>query len=129
VGVSDFTTLRHRLLELHKCLLDAERATYEAQHGRVSANAFLQALTSDPALTWLAPLNTAIVRLDELLDLADDTSAGDHAMALNEHLVALRALLTLDSRVDPFAARYRALIDANADVAFAHGALWSVLRA
>jgi hypothetical protein len=67
--VTDFKLLRLRLLELHKALLDAEREVYETEHARVSASAFLQALTSDPALTWLAPLTAAIVQLDELLDL------------------------------------------------------------
>lgn len=123
----DLPLLRLRLLELHERLLDAERVTYEREHGRMSANAFLQALTSDPSFSWLAPLNAAIVQLDELLDL--HAASSDGAAALADHLTALRTLLALDERTDLFGARYRALLDAHPEVAFAHGAFWSVLRA
>jgi hypothetical protein len=126
-AMTDLPALRMRLLELHKAVLDAERVSHESLHGRTTSQAFLQALTQDASLNWLAPLNLAIVRLDELLDLhaADDA---DQA-ALPAHLEALRQLLALDGRSDAFASRYGALIHTRPEVAFAHGALWNVLRA
>ena len=57
---------------------------------------------------WLQRRIERYPSLDELLDLQNADDAGDNATALNEHFVALRTLLALDSQAQPFAARYRA---------------------
>jgi len=132
--VEDFSPLRQRLLELHKRLVDTERETYERQHGRVTAHQFLQALTSDPALSWLAPLNTAIVRFDELLDVRVAAGASDEdRAAFADQLALLRELLSLDTGAEQefasFGRRYARHVHNSPDVAFAHGAVWNLLRA
>jgi hypothetical protein len=125
----DFQLVRTNMLELHRQLLQAERITFESQHGRVTANQFFAALTSDPAFSWLAPLNAAIVRFDELLDAQTtaQTTANETAdpsgPELTEHLAWLRDLLELRPRDDDFGRRYAQLVQNNADVAFAHAAL------
>jgi hypothetical protein len=120
-------SLRERLLELHKRLLSAARERYEREHGRMTPHAFWHALTSDPALAWLGPLNAAIVRLDELLDAS--SKGEDNAAELAEHVGELRALLTLDERQDAFAQHYAEHVHEAPEVTFAHGALWQLLRA
>src|SRR5436305_1703129 len=51
---SNLNELRHRLLDLHKALLDAERLRYEREHGRMEGGAqMLQLLAFDPAFAWL----------------------------------------------------------------------------
>jgi hypothetical protein len=122
--MADYTQMRLRLLELHNALLEAERVNYERLHGRVSSNAFLQALTHDPSLTWLAPLSLGIVRLDELLDLGESS---DEPAALGEHVALLQGLLRLGEAKDAFALRYAELVQRVPEVAFAHAALASVL--
>jgi len=117
----DHGTLRSRLMELHKALLEAERVQYERLHGRVTPNAFLQALTGDPSLTWLGPLSLAIVRLDELLELRGEQAE------LAAHLDGLRELLRLRESADAFPQRYGELVQQVPEVAFAHAALASVL--
>jgi hypothetical protein len=124
--MENLSVLRARLLELHKALIDAERVSYEALHGRTSAQEFLQALTRDPSLRWLAPLNLAIVRLDELLTL-HEREPGD-ADELPAHLAMLRRLVDVAPGDDTLGPRYGELMHQNPDVAFAHGALWNVLR-
>jgi hypothetical protein len=124
--MENLSVLRARLLELHKALIDAERVSYEALHGRTSAQEFLQALTRDPSLRWLAPLNLAIVRLDELLTLQDKDH--DDADDLPAHLGVLRRLLDVAGGDGTLGPRYGELVQSSPDVAFAHGALWSVLR-
>ena len=124
--MENLALLRVRLLELHKALLDAERVSYEALHGRVTPQQYLQALTHEPSLRWLAPLNLAIVRLDELLTL--HTRQGE-AEELPAQLALLRRLLDGASGDDSLGPRYGELVHASPEVAFAHGALWNLLRA
>ena len=127
-GMPDFQLIRTSLLEVHRQLLQAERVTFESQHGRVSASQFFTALTNDPAYSWLAPLNAAIVRFDELLDA--QTKAGQASSTeLSEHLALLRELLELRPRDDDFGKHYTDLVHNNPDVAFAHAALAHVLAA
>src|SRR5262249_35621292 len=123
-SVDNLGTLRTRLLALHKCLLDAERAAFTGRSGRVSATEFLQALTQDAALAWLSPVHTAIIRLDELLDAH---AAGEEVDELADHLDSLRRLLDLESQA--LGERYAELVQSSPDVAYAHGALWHALRA
>ncbi|MET0391171.1 MAG: hypothetical protein ABW321_34685 [Polyangiales bacterium] len=126
--MNDFQQLRNRLLELHKALLTEERQRFEQIHGRVTPQAFWQALTADPSLAWLAPLNTAIVRLDELPKDAPEAER-------DAQLATLRELLTLREpgptpaapSPQPFSERYAALFQASPEVAFAHAALWNLL--
>ena len=59
--------LRSPLLEVHRSLLEAERAEYQRSHGKVSPAEFLQALIHDPKLAWLKPLTTLVASLDEVL--------------------------------------------------------------
>jgi hypothetical protein len=48
--------LRKTLLNLHKTLIEWERAAYERIHGRTSPGSLLTALMSDPQFAWLRPL-------------------------------------------------------------------------
>jgi hypothetical protein len=72
-------SLRTSLLDLHRALIEHERRAYEKAHGRISPADFLQVVTGDPALAWLAPLTALIARLDEVQD-------GKFAAALAERV-------------------------------------------
>jgi hypothetical protein len=60
--------VRHRLLDLHKAIVDAERVAYERLHGRVTASEFLRVLINEDEFAWLRPLTALIVQLDELVE-------------------------------------------------------------
>ena len=50
--------LRDALLNLHKVLVDSERASYEQTMGTIhSPNQLLQLLINDPWFAWLHPLS------------------------------------------------------------------------
>jgi hypothetical protein len=53
--------LRNPLLDVHRALLESERAP-----GQTPVE-FLQALIDDPRLAWLKPLTALVSSLDELL--------------------------------------------------------------
>src|SRR6476659_9272049 len=77
--------LRHGLLRLHKTRLDSEQVTYERIHGRVgSAGHLLQLVMTDPWFAWLRPLSHLVVRIDEMMEAGQETTAQDIAKVLTE---------------------------------------------
>ena len=64
--------VRRALLDLHKALIERERAAYEKAHGAVSPGEMLQLLIRDEAFSWLHPISELIVRVDELISNASD---------------------------------------------------------
>ena len=64
--------LAAELRVLHKALLTAGRAAYEAEHGPVQGpTQLLHLLVHDPAFAWLRPLSELMADLDEMLDLGE----------------------------------------------------------
>lgn len=59
--------VRRGLLQLHKTLIDAERAAFEAEHGPASSTEFLRVLMEDPVFQWLRHYSGLIVEMDEAL--------------------------------------------------------------
>ncbi len=60
--------LRDLLLDQHKLLLDREKATYEAEHGRIAnPGQFLNLVIGDPHFAWLKTLSTLVVEIDVAL--------------------------------------------------------------
>ncbi|HEX7128416.1 MAG TPA: hypothetical protein VF406_21915 [Thermodesulfobacteriota bacterium] len=118
--------LRQALLRLHKALVDAERATYERDHGRtVSAGEMLQMLIEHPWFAWLRPLSTLVVRIDEALD-ADDPVTADEIRALREEA---RALVAPAEGPPGLGHRYRVVLGVEPAVTLAHGAVTRLLGA
>ena len=119
--------LRGRLLRLHKLLLDAERATYEREHGRVAAGEMLQLVINDERFAWLRRLSELIVTADEMLDAKQEPATEPLARAV---LSQARALLApaADDATD-FAAKYRAALQREPEVVMAHAEVARVLAA
>lgn len=115
------TNLRHRLLELHQSLVNAERLDYEKANGRVSAGGFLELLVNDPNFAWLRPMTALIVQLDEL----EEPGGQD---AWDGTVTQLRALLSADPAGAPFQRRYAELLQESPDVGLLHAATIQALR-
>ena len=61
----NLSALRNAVFELHKILIESERATYEQTVGTIpSPGYFLQLLTTDPWFAWLHPLSQMVVTMD-----------------------------------------------------------------
>src|ERR1700682_5741905 len=72
------TELRHGLLQLHKALLDSERATYERDVARITTTGqYLDLVLNDPWFAWLRELSLFIVLIDETLAFEETTTAAD----------------------------------------------------
>lgn len=110
--------VREIILTLHKALLDSERTAYELIHGPVaSPSAFLQLLISDPWFSWLQPVTTLIVEIDETL-AAKKPPATDHDFI---RLIGdTRALLSPSRAEGEFWKRYNAAVQRDPGVAVLH---------
>src|SRR5262245_15382471 len=109
--------LRDALLDLHKTLLDSERAVYETKVCPIkSPHHFFQLVSSDPWFAWLRPISQLIVAMDEALD-ADEPLTGDNVdMLMNESVF----LLLPAERGGEFGERYMAALQRDPHVVLAH---------
>jgi hypothetical protein len=133
----NLTQVRRTLLDLHKALIDRERAEYEKTHGSVSAAEMLQLLIQDDRFSWLHPISALIVRVDELISNASDRrrpnparpamtpdQAGAESAAL---LRETRDLLTGEGAPDGFRDRYDAALRLDSAIVLMHQAVMGSL--
>ena len=122
-GVSQLAELRPALLELHKTLLDWERAVYEREHGRQSSSDMLRLLLSHPQFEWLRGISALVVRIDE--ELAIDASPASEFEALIE---AVRTAIARRDLLSAFGKRYEAALQDSPDAVFAHRRVIEILN-
>jgi hypothetical protein len=110
--------VRSTLLNLHKALLDSERASYELIHGNIaSSSAFLQLLINDPWFAWLRPVTTLVVQIDEALAAKNPPkSERDFAQLLED----TRALLSPSREANDFWKHYQGAVQRDPGVAVLH---------
>ncbi len=109
--------LRNALLALHKALIDSERVTFEKTMGAIqSPNHFLQLLTSDPWFTWLQPLSSLIVSMDEMLAQNEPLAIGE----LDALASQTGRLLTPVEHGDGFSGHYFEALQRDPHVVLAH---------
>lgn len=117
---------RDALLQLHKTLLQSERASYEAVMGKIgSPYHFLQLLTNDPWFAWLHPFSQLIAAVDEKL--------GAKIPATNAEINSLFAqaanLLVASETGEGFSRHYFDALQRDPDVVFAHFEAMKLIRA
>jgi hypothetical protein len=111
--------LRNALLALHKTLIDSERVRFEQTMGKIqSPNHFLQLLTRDPWFTWLQPLSSLIVSIDDLLDQKALTMPQVDALVTQSSLLLVPA-----ERDQGFAGHYFEALQRDPAVVLAHAEL------
>lgn len=114
--------LRRLLLQLHKTLIDWQRADYESFHGRLQTTQLLQVIFNDPAFAWLRTMSGLIVRIDEALEVKPpDVSETGPLVAQARELVSPEA-------GTPYALRYHAALQQLPEAVLAHRDLVTLLR-
>ncbi|HEY6365937.1 MAG TPA: hypothetical protein VI585_14230 [Candidatus Binatia bacterium] len=109
--------LRDALLDLHKSLIDSERAVYETNVGLIqSPHHFLQLLSNDPWFAWLRPISQLIVAMDEALDPQEVLTSDIIDALMNESVF----LLIPAERGGEFGERYMAALQRDPHVVLAH---------
>src|SRR5688500_4426925 len=114
-GVALLAELRPALLDLHKTLLDWERANYEREHGRQSGGELLQLLLSHPQFEWLRAISALVVRIDEELE-ADAAPPAEFDALVD----TIRTTIGVRDVLAPFGQRYEAALQDSPDAIFAH---------
>ena len=132
----NLSQVRRTLLDLHKALIERERAAYEKTNGSVSAAEMLRLLIGDARFSWLHPISAVIVRVDELISNANerrrpnptrpamtpDQVSAETAAVLRE----TRDLLTGDAP-DGFRERYDAALQRDPAIVLMHQAVMESL--
>ena len=114
---------RDLLLKLHKSLLDHERRIYEGINGPLNSGQFLNVLLEDPDFAWLRKFSTLIVEVDEMFAQRD----GYSEVAVEQHLAALRSLISMEDENEAFRAKYQAGLQQDLDAAAHQGDLRALL--
>jgi hypothetical protein len=114
---------RDLLLKLHKSLLDHERRIYEGINGPLTAGQFLSVLLEDPDFSWLRKFSTLIVEIDEMFAQRD----GYSEETVEQHIAALRSLISMEDEDEAFRAKYQAGVQQDLYAAAHHGGLRALL--
>ena len=122
-GVAQRAELRPALLDLHKTLLDWERADYEREHGRQSSGEMLRLLLEHPRFEWLRAISALVVRIDE--ELEADASPPSEFLALID---AVRQTIGHRDALSTFGKRYEEALQESPDAVFAHRRVMSLLK-
>jgi len=104
---------RNMLLELHKSMIDHERAQYEELNGKLNAGQFLNLLLEDQNFSWLRKFSTLIVEIDELLDLKD----GIPPDMIDANLGKIRDLVSMSESDENFRSKYVKAIQQDVNTA------------
>jgi len=115
--------LRRLLLELHKTLLDWQRADYEQTHGRLQTTQLMNVIFNDAAFAWLRTMSGLIVRIDETLAAKDPES-----VSASGPLVAQARELIAPEAGSAYAQRYLAALQEAPEAVLAHRDLVTLLK-
>ena len=115
--------LRRLLLQLHKTLIDWQRADYERVRGRLQTTQLLNVLFNDEAFAWLRSMSGLIVRIDETL-----VAKTPEAETGTGPLVAQARELTAPEAGSVYAQRYHAALQELPDAVLAHRDLVQLLK-
>jgi hypothetical protein len=109
------------LLPLHRALIEAARAEYDATIAPVTGpNHLLQLLGDDEFFAWLKPITALIVDIDEMVRT-------DYQAADAEAIAARVQRLFGNEADEAFASRYIPILQRDVDVAIGHAAVRQAL--
>lgn len=115
--------LRHRLLHLHKSLLDIERANYEKAFGQVNSGELLQLVINHPQFAWLRTISALVVEIDEALDADEPATSSDM-----RNLLTQARLLFVSQENEEFRQKYQAVLQLEPDIVMEHAGVMKLLR-
>ncbi|HWI20121.1 MAG TPA: hypothetical protein VNT81_20350 [Vicinamibacterales bacterium] len=122
------TELRKVLLNLHKTLLDWQRADYERVHGRLQTTQLLNVMFEHQEFAWLRLMSGLIVRIDEALETKPRPSDPPRSEIESGPLVAAARGLVAPESGTEYAQRYHAALQELPEAVLAHRDLVVLLK-
>lgn len=107
---------RFQLLQLHKLLVDNERAAFEKINGQMTSGQFLNFLINEKDFDWLKRFSDLIVEIDEMFDLDDGASAE----MIETQFLKMKNLVELNSADDEFKSKYKGVLQNNSEIDAKH---------
>lgn len=109
--------LSRAMLRLHKTLLEAEKAKYEAANGKISnPYDYLQLVLGDPHFAWLRKISALIALIDEAVSLRRPASETEAQALINE----TRILLSFEDEDENFNDKFQIALQNNSDAVLNH---------
>ncbi len=119
--------LRLRLLDLHKLLLDQEKANYEKANGPIpSSNTFLQLVIGDVWFAWLHSLSGLVVQIDEAMDSKEQAPA---EADVHRFMEQTKKLLRASENGVGFEKHYYDAFQADPEIILAHAEVMKLVAA
>lgn len=117
--------LSKSFLRLHKTLLDAAKAEYEAANGAIpNANVYLQLVLDDPHFAWLRKISSLIALIDEAVSIRRPATESDAQALLNEAQI----LLNFGDAEENFNDRLHHALNKNTDAVLGYNDALNLLK-
>lgn len=82
--------LSKAMLRLHKTLLDAAKAEYEAANGAIqSVNQYFQLVIDDPHFAWLRKISSLVALIDEAVSVRRPATEAEASALMNEAVLLI----------------------------------------
>ena len=109
--------LSKALLRLHKTLLEAAKAEYEAANGKIpNPNAYLRLVLDDPHFAWLRKISSLIALIDEAASIRRPATESE-----SQALIArARLLLVFEDPDEDFNDKLQSALQNNTDAVVGH---------
>lgn len=109
--------LSKAMLRLHKTLLEAEKANYEAVNGIIqNANVYLSLVLDDPQFAWLRKFSSLIALIDEATSMRRPANETDAQALLDE----AKLLLKFEDADEEFNDKFQNALHDNSDAVLGH---------
>ena len=114
--------IRNELLNLHKTLLEIERANYEAKFGKITNIQLLNLLFQDQNFLWLREISALVAEIDEFFASKEGIKE-----ALGQELFSKsKRLFEEDAENEEFKDRFKANLDTESRVEDHHQRLMNL---
>src|SRR5687767_12904629 len=109
--------LSKAFLRLHKTLLEAAKAEYEAVNGEIpNSNVYLKLVLDDSHFAWLRKISSLIALIDEAVSIRRPATESE-SQAL---ITRARNLLVFEDPDEDFNGKFQAALQNNADAVVGH---------
>lgn len=105
------------MLRLHKTLLEAQKAKYEAANGKIqNSNVYLSLVLDDPQFAWLRKFSALIALIDEATSVRRPANETDAQVLLDE----AKLLLNFEDADENFNDTFQNALQDNSDAVLGH---------